>query len=91
MLRLSGTVGQTTLTEEQIASHDHPFGPPHCDRYSGGSGQSWHGNTAEAATYNWETGLAGGSQSHTHALDGSTGSENCLPPYYALAMVMRLS
>ena len=37
------------------------------------------------------TDAAGGSQAHTHSLSGSSGSANSLPPYYALAYIMRLS
>lgn len=34
----------------------------------------------------------GGSQSHTHSLAGiKSGSANSLPPYYALAYIMRIS
>ena len=34
---------------------------------------------------------AGGSPPHTHALSGESDSANSLPPYYALAMIMRIS
>ncbi len=36
-------------------------------------------------------GYAGGSQPHTHTLSGASGSASSLPPYYALALIMRIA
>ena len=82
---LSGTVGATTLTVEQLASHAHG------QAYSYGEGtgsHSWRNFMLEnggerPAPY------TGGSKSHTHTLDGASGEADSLPPYYALAYIMR--
>ena len=82
---LSGTVGATTLTVEQMPSHRHSY-----TRYSskGGEGRSYEQWYADSTQ---NTGATGGSQSHTHTLDGASGSVNSLPPYYALSYIMRVS
>ena len=84
---LSGTVGSTTLTVE-------PRWPSH-------SAPIWARTVGTAGTNalrgrllrnhipaDW-TNSTGGSQPHTHALDGASGEANGLPPYYALSYIMR--
>ena len=84
---LSGTVGATTLTVEQIASHTHSYTDEHSGAGSGSpSGQSW-GYVFETKV----TAPTGGSQPHTHTLSGSSGAADSLPPYYALALIMRIA
>lgn len=80
---LSGTVGETTLTVEQLASHAH--GITVVTGYNGaGTGyRIWQG------TAGGETELTGGSQPHTHDLTGASGEASGLPPYYALSYIMR--
>lgn len=84
---LSGTVGDTTLTVEQLASHTH--------KYTIGNGGAWEASGASyrESTENRiqiSTTSTGGSKSHTHSLAGiKSGSANSLPPYYALALIMR--
>lgn len=82
---LSGTVGQTTLMVEQLATHSHATS-------LGASKQINWGNNG-AIPYlepgSLSTGSIGGSQSHTHTLDGASGEANGLPPYYALSYIMR--
>ena len=83
---VSGTVGATTLTEAQLAAHKHThtvtsseWGP------SGLSGQDAH-----LIFPTEDTGTAGLSASHAHSLAGvKSGSASSLPPYYALAYIMR--
>ena len=81
---LSGTVGSTTLTVEQLASHAHL-----ANLFVPVSGQGLQGTTSaqtgNASTY---TESAGGSQPHTHPIEGTVSVERSLPPYYALAAVM---
>ena len=84
---ISGTVGSTTLTVEQLASHRHDI-----KTFSGRIGaatpqQVWEatGNTIRI------TENTGGSQPHTHTLDGASGEANNLPPYYALSYIMRIA
>lgn len=81
---ISGTVGETTLTVEQLASHDHPYQNLALLKYASGTSNSI-GRTYQDQT----TGLTGGSQAHTHNLDGASDSASSLPPYYALAYIMR--
>ena len=83
---MSGTVGETTLTVEQLASHGHPYSAPKPVQ----NAQSASARTeckSESAT----TGLVGGSQPHTHDLAGASGEASSLPPYYALSYIMRTS
>lgn len=88
---LSGTVGETTLTVEQMPTHNHKnadqsggYGNNANQRYltkdlvSNAFGPSFSDNT-------------GGSQPHTHTLDGASGEANGLPPYYALSFIIRTS
>ena len=85
---LSGTVGETTLSTEQMPAHGHGYTFRASSRdcgYASGSPMFWQ-NTATA-----NTGNAGGSQSHTHTLDGASGEADSLPPYYALAYILRTS
>lgn len=77
---ISGTVGETTLTEAQMPSHTHTFG---IGTY--GSSAEAKGNTSSKQ----RTDATGGSQPHTHTLDGASDSANSMPPYYALAWIMR--
>ena len=84
---ISGTVGATTLSVEQMPRHTHSYTDAHSAAGSGNpSGQSW-GFTSE----NKVTAPTGGSQPHTHTLSGSSGAADSLPPYYALALIMRIA
>ena len=85
---MSGTVGATTLTVEQLASHEHAYmGSPNYQRRNG--------STDADAAYKPSsqiTGTTGGSQPHTHNLSGgSSETADSLPPYYALALIMRIA
>ncbi len=81
----TGTVQPTTLTTAQMPSHTH--GVEHWTQEGGGnssllyfeSGSSWRG---------FATGATGGSGSHAHPLALSPHTN--LPPYYALAYIMKL-
>ncbi len=80
---LSGTVGETTLTVEQLASHRHTVRGT--GNASGGFGGGGSGIWEATAT----TSSVGDSQPHTHTLDGASGEASSLPPYYALSYIMR--
>ena len=80
---ISGTVGSTTLTVEQLASHKHTVRGT--GNASGGFGGGGTGIWEATAT----TSAVGGSQPHTHTLDGASGEASSLPPYYALSYIMR--
>ena len=77
---LSGTVGSTTLTEAQMPSHSHTFG---IGTY--GSSAEAKGNTSSKQ----RTDATGGSQAHTHTLEGASDEVANIPPYYALSFIMR--
>ena len=85
---LSGTVGETTLTVEQLATHSHSI-------YTRATVQS--GGTenppldANGPAQDYVTSEVGGSQPHTHTLSGASGAADSLPPYYALALIMRIA
>lgn len=81
---LSGTVGATTLTVEQLASHKHGG----TVIFGSGAGGGVPG-TSSTAYYLRAMDNAGGSQPHTHTLSGASGEANGLPPYYALSYIMR--
>ena len=80
----SGTVGATTLTVEQLASHKHGG----TVILGSGAGGGVPG-TSGTAYYLSAMDNAGGSQPHTHTLDGASEEESSLPPYYTLAYIMR--
>lgn len=85
-LGLSGTVGATTLSVGQLAAHNHATSR---GNYTGDNRPYYQGAgtlQGSISTYN-----AGNSESHTHALTASTAAAGSLPPYYALALIMRIS
>ena len=86
---ISGTVGATTLTEQQLASHKHVVLLAGAGTGSANSKYA----AASTSTGNIESnmGTTGGSQSHTHSLSGAqSGSASSLPPYYAGHYVIRV-
>ena len=82
---LSGTVGETTLTVAQLAKHSHSY------RGNIETAQVTGDGTAMEYPKEFNTGTAGDSQPHTHSLSGSSDEANSLPPYYALAMIIRIA
>lgn len=82
---LSGTVGDCTLTVQQMPEHGHTYTFHARTRdcgYSSGAPQFWEGHGTVG------TGNSGGSQSHTHTIEDVVSVESSLPPYYALAAIM---
>ena len=82
---LSGTVGATTLTVGQMPIHKHPLMSFTRVGYGSGINRPFDGNGDTLAF----CGDEGGSQPHAHAFFGASGEANGLPPYYALAYIMR--
>lgn len=82
---LSGTVGATTLTVAQLASHGHGINIPTEYNGEGTRYRQW------VNTKSGNTSATGGSQPHTHDLTGASGEANGLPPYYALSFIIRTS
>ena len=77
---LAGTVGETTLSTEQMPRHTHTFG---IGTY--GSSAEAKGNTSGTQTTN----PTGGSQPHAHPLEGATDQADNLSPFLSFHMVMR--
>ena len=69
----------------QLAAHSHPYEYPNIKTNSvvGFGAYGDHSST--------NTGATGGSKSHTHTLSGASGQASSLPPYYALAYIMRVA
>lgn len=83
---LSGTVGDTTLSVAQLAAHMHR------QSFVNGWGEGQDGNVrmhVSSAAGSTSTQSTGQSQSHTHSLAADTGPASSMPPYYALALIMR--
>ena len=83
---MSGTVGETTLTVEQLASHTHEIRLA-SNSNSGDGLDAGKGSATVMASNRVAT--TGDSQPHTHTLDGASGEMSSLPPYYTLAYIMR--
>lgn len=85
---LSGTVGDTTLSEAQLASHKHSFNTEDASWSTSGKIAAGNANDRRGSA---STNVTGGSQPHTHTLDGKSASANSLPPYYALSFIIRIA
>ena len=89
---MSGTVGATTLSVEQLASHTHFtqgfYGAQNGPGRECQSRKQIPGDPVESSTSILSS---GNSQPHTHTLDGSSGEATSLPPYYALSYIMRIA
>lgn len=85
---ISGTVGETTLSEAQLARHEHVY--PYYIHSGVTTGSASILNANDTGTGTAASSKSGDSQSHTHSLTGiKSGSASSLPPYYALAYIMR--
>ncbi|MFI3272620.1 MAG: hypothetical protein R3Y11_11060 [Pseudomonadota bacterium] len=89
----SGTIGSTTLTTAQLPAHNHTDGggQPAAMCYNGYATATSTVDTASVGATTKiipYTSTTGASSSHTHTFSCST-SDN-LPPYYALAYIMKL-
>lgn len=81
---LNATVEATTLTTAQMPAHSHKL-PSQVNVLATGNG--WTATTGATMGSN-TTQNTGGGGSHTHALTAI--AESNLPPYYALAYIMKL-
>lgn len=81
---MEGTVGDCTITIQQMPSHNH-----HAQTGRDSSGTTYIDGSGESPSgSNAAIGYTGGSQPHTHPIEGTVSVERSLPPYYALAPVM---
>lgn len=76
---------------EQLASHIHPIGVSSTFNHAPNIVNRYTTFNQQDAGNNASSDFTGGSQSHTHSLSGSSKEANSLPPYYALAYIMRTS
>ena len=96
---VSGTVEATTLTKAQLTSHAHILRSRYANWTGAYADASFNSETTVSPGYANSSyavemttdaeEAVGGSQPHTHNLDGASGEANGLPPYYALAYIMR--
>ena len=87
---LSGTVGETTLTVEQIAGHTHASYGSRYGQNASSPGSQFASDSGDRSNGGTQyTKATGGSLPHTHDLTGESGEASSLPPYYALSLVMR--
>lgn len=85
---LSGAAGATTLSVAQMPSHGHGTNAISGSRPNY-DGNTWAGGSVDTLVASINNN--GSSGSHTHTLSGSaTGTVSVLPPYYALAYIMKL-
>ena len=85
---LSGTVGATTLTTAQMPRHAHQ------QSFSNGWGEGADGSIrmhVSSGPGSTSTQPAGQGQSHSHSLATDTDAASNMPPYYALALIMRIA
>lgn len=89
---MSGNVDATTLTVQQIPSHNHTVTAPTTGDQGLELTPNWNVNPApkygEASATSSST---GGGASHTHSVNAVTASVATLPPYYALAYIMKVA
>ena len=87
---LSGTVGDTTLTVEQIAGHTHASYGSRYGQNASSPGSQFASDSGDRSNGGTQyTKATGGSLPHTHDLTGESGDASSLPPYYALSFIMR--
>ena len=87
---LTGTVGDTTLSVEQIAGHTHASYGSRYGQNASSPGSQFASDSGDRSNGGTQyTKATGGSLPHTHDLTGESGEALSLPPYYALSFIMR--
>ena len=87
---LTGTVGGTTLSVEQIAGHTHASYGSRYGQNASSPGSQFASDSGDRSNGGTQyTKATGGSLPHTHDLTGESGEALSLPPYYALSFIMR--
>lgn len=83
---MTGNVGNTTLTIDQIPAHTHSVGV-------GNNDGAWPYANGCSDLNGWSNigGTTGGGKPHTHSLSNVTSTAaSSLPPYYALAYIIKI-
>ena len=87
---VSGNIGATTLSIAQMPSHCHHQGAD-TSEYHGGAGTHTGMSGSYTKRHDSTTSYTGGNGSHSHSLTiNNTSTSSNLPPYYALAYIMRI-
>lgn len=81
---INGVTGATTLTVDQMPSHNHTVGQAYADAIGPNIATTGEGATSSLSASVRNT---GGSLPHSHSISGSVPT---LPPFYALAFIMKL-
>ena len=82
----TGGAATHTLTVGEMPSHDHPFPQNSNGTYD----YYWIGQSDEVTDFSWSTGPSYElTTSHSVASQGGGQAHNNLPPYYALAFIMK--
>lgn len=84
---LSGQVGETTLTIESMPAHTHPI--EQVAQWVNGETYRLSYDKKGALSHQ-DTESTGGSQAHSHSLQGDVSEVSNLPPYYTLSYIMRI-
>ena len=87
---ISGTVGETTLTVEQLALHWHSVAVNVVSSESTAPSISSWCSVEKMVSMKNSTYGTGGSDPHTHTFSGASGDANSLPPYYSLPYIIRI-
>ena len=100
---ITGTTGGTALTINQMPAHTHPLNDPgHYHFQNAGDNNrpgpyyenSNNGNegpiNTNSAFTNITIGSTGANEAHTHTYSATTATTTNLPPYYALAYIMKV-
>ena len=96
-----GSVGDTTLTIDQMPEHQHIVPLGENSTVTGTAAYPWgsYGDNDQRGLRSngyddddtWPyTSFAGGSQSHSHSFSAASRTINTLPPYYSLAYIMQI-
>lgn len=85
----AGTVGNTTLTIEQIPNHNHSLSIPSAKQGTTGNIATGSALSIDQYTYTNPTGSVGGGQPHNHSFSGTATTFDNMPPYLAVNVWVR--
>jgi hypothetical protein len=74
----------------QMPSHAHGNGVPFMNNTFNGIHATYGSEYPFSGFFYGDTAYSGGGGSHTHSMSGSVNGGGALPPYYALAYIMKL-